>query len=35
MRWWSDAVRAIHGPLTLRSLSRLRLIAVALRWGCR
>lgn len=34
MRWWGDAVRAIHGHLTLRSLSRWRLIVVVLRWGC-
>lgn len=34
MRWWSDAVRAIHGHLTLLSLSRWRLIVLALRWGC-
>lgn len=37
MRWWSDAVRAIRGRLTLLSLSRLPLIVVValLVWWCR
>lgn len=35
MRWWSDAVRATHGLLTLRNLSRWLLIVAVVRLGYR